>query len=195
MNQPETRPSLIVKLQGQRNELAWTQFVTDYEPFLRRLIQRQGVPERHLADVTQQVLAAIARSVSGWQDDGNPASFRRWAARVARNVVIKFMTRERRQIGGQGGTELIDLLNQVPDEASDQQQDSRYEHELIVWAAEQVREEFRASSWQAFWATLIEGRDVADVAAELNVTPGSIYMARSRIMAKIQSKVAEVLGD
>jgi RNA polymerase sigma-70 factor (ECF subfamily) len=195
MNQPETHASLIVKLQGARNERAWTEFVAVYESFLRRLVQRQGVPDRHLADVTQQVLAAIAHSVSRWQDDGNPASFRRWASRVARNVVVKFMTRQRREIGGQGGTDLIELLNQVPDEAMNEQLNRRYEHELIVWAAEQVRHEFRATSWQAFWATLVEGRSVADVAAELNITPGSIYMARSRIMAKIQSKIAEVLDD
>ena len=194
MNQPETRPSLIVKLQGQRNELAWAEFVAVYESFLRRLIQRQGVPERHVADVTQQVLAAIAHSVSQWQDDGNPGSFRRWASRVARHVVIKFMTRERRQIGGQGGTELVELLHQVPDD-TDEKQNQRYEHELIIWAAEQVRAEFRPTSWQAFWATLVEGRPVAEVAGELKVSAGSIYMSRSRIMARIQAKIVDVLDD
>jgi RNA polymerase sigma-70 factor (ECF subfamily) len=194
MDQPETHQSLIVKLQGQRNEQAWAEFVTAYEPFLRRLVQRQAVPERHVADVTQQVLAAIAHSVSQWRDDGSPASFRRWTSRVARNVVIKFMTRERRQVGGQGGTELVDLLLQVPD-SFDQQQNRCYEHELIVWAADQVRDEFRPSSWQAFWATLVEGRSVAEVAAELNMTAGGIYMSRSRIMAKLRAKIAEVLDE
>jgi RNA polymerase sigma-70 factor (ECF subfamily) len=195
MDQPETRASLIVKLQGQRNERAWAEFVAAYEPFLHRLIQRQGVPERHVADATQQVLAAIAHSVSQWQDDGSPASFRRWAGRVARNVVIKFMTRERRQIGGQGGSDMIEQLNQVPDEALGNEENRRYEHELIVWAAEQVQDEFRPTSWRAFWATLVEGRSVADVARELKLTPGGVYMARSRIMAKIQFKIRDVLAD
>ena len=194
MNQPETRASLIARLQGQRNEPAWAEFVSAYEPFLRRLVQRQGVPERHVADVTQQILAAIAHSVSQWQDDGSPASFRRWTSRVARNVVIKFMARERRQVGGKGGTELIEQLNQVADEA-DPRQDRLYQHELIVWAAEQVRSEFRPSSWQAFWQTLVDGRPVGEVAAELQVSPGSIYMSRGRIMAKIRAKIAEVLDE
>jgi RNA polymerase sigma-70 factor (ECF subfamily) len=194
MRQPETRPSLIVRIQGQRNEQAWTEFVSAYEPFLRTLITRQGVPERHVPDVAQQVLAAIARSVENWRDDGNPASFRRWVSRVARNVVIKFMTRERRQIGGQGGTELLKLLDNVP-EPQDQDAAQAYEYELILWTAEKVRGEFRETSWKAFWATLIEGRPVADVAAELGVSPGSIYMSRSRIMARIQANVREVLAE
>ena len=193
MRQPETRPSLIVRLKGERNQLAWTEFVSAYEPFLRRLIQRRGVPERHVPDVTQQVLVAVSRSVDGWRDDGDPASFRRWLNRVARNVVLKFMSRERRQIDGRGGTDLQELLDRVPDARDEQAR--KYDYELVVWAAEQVRGEFRETSWKAFWATLVDGRPVADVAAELGVTPGSIYMSRSRIMARIRAQVREVVDE
>ena len=182
-----------MRLQGERNELAWTEFVSAYGPFLQGLIQRQGVPERHVPDVEQQVLAAITRSVHGWRDDGDPASFRRWLNRVARNVVLKFMARERRQIGGPGGTEWLESLAHVPDAAAEERE-TEYEYELVVWAAEQVRGEFRETSWKAFWATLIEGRDVAEVAAELGLSPGSVYMSRSRLMARIRSKVREVMG-
>jgi RNA polymerase sigma-70 factor (ECF subfamily) len=194
MRAPETRPSLIVSIRGPRNERAWTEFVSAYEPLLLRLIARQSVPPRHVADVSQQVLLTIARSVEQWQDDGDPASFRRWLSRVARNVVLKFMTRERRQTGGQGGTELVDLLNQVP-EITDAAQHERYDFELILWAAEQVRGEFRESSWRAFQATVIDGRDVAEVSQELGVSPGSIYMSRSRIMARIKARVREAEGE
>lgn len=191
MRQPETRPSLIVRIAGQQNELAWTEFVLAYEPFLRQLVERQGVPPRHVPDVTQQVLWAITRSVEGFRDDGSPASFRRWVSRVARNAALKFMSRQRRQIGGEGGTDLLRLLEQAPDPALDPP-GQEYDYELIRWAAEQVRGEFRETSWQAFWATLVEGRSVADVAAQLGLTPGSIYMSRSRIMARIRAKVREV---
>lgn len=194
MRPPETRLSLIAQLQGPRNEPAWREFVSGYEPFLQRLVARQGVPPRHVPDVTQQVLAAIVRSIDHWQDDGDPASFRRWVGRVSRNVVIKFMTRERRQATAEGGTELLEFLNQVTDSPSEEQC-RRYDFELIQWAADQVRGEFRETSWQAFQATLIEGRDVADVARELNVSPGSIYMSRSRIMARIRAKIAEATGE
>lgn len=193
MQQPETNPSLIVRLKSTRNELAWTEFVSVYEPFLRCLIQRRGVADRHVPDVTQQVLIAIARSVDGWRDDGDPASFRRWLSRVSRNVVLKFMSRERRHFGGQGGTDLQELLDRVPDVRDEQA--GNYEYELVVWAAEQVRGEFRETSWKAFWATLIDVRPVADVAAELGVTRGSIYMSRSRIMARIRVKVREVIDE
>lgn len=194
MEHPQTRHSLIAHLKGDDNERAWVEFVTLYEPFLQHLARRLGVPERHVADVVQQVLLAIAKSVDGWSDDGETASFRRWLAAVARNVVIKFMRKERRQAGGRGGTELVELLEQFPAEP-DRQDVERYEHELIVWAAEQVRHEFIDTSWAAFWATVIDGQSVADVSKELGISRGSIYMSRSRIVARIRKKVNEVLDE
>ena len=160
-----------------------------------RLVRKQGTPDRHVADVSQQLLIAIAKSVDGWKPDGKVASFRRWLGRVARNVVIKFMVRERKQVTGQGGSDFLTLAEEMPDASIDAEQARRYEHELILWAAELVRGEFRASSWRAFWATQIEGRSVADVAEELGDTTGSIYMSRSRIFARIRSHIEEVLDD
>jgi RNA polymerase sigma-70 factor (ECF subfamily) len=190
MRYPETRPSLIVRLQGQRNEPAWEEFVRAYEPFLNSVVARRGVPVRHIPDVTQQILSAIARSVEQWKDDGQPASFRRWLTRVARNIVIRYMAKERRSPGGQGGSEWLDRLQDVPAEA-DPHQVLQYDYELILWAAEQVRSEFRSTSWTAFWETLVNGRTVEDVSIRLGVSPGSIYMSRSRIMARIRAKVRE----
>ena len=195
MRPPETRHSLIVRLKDQRNDLAWTEFVRAYEPFLTRLVQKQGTPDRHVADVSQQLLIAIAKSVDGWKPDGKVASFRRWLGRVARNVVIKFMVRERKQVTGQGGSDFLTLTEEIPDSSIDAEQARRYEQELIFWAAELVRGEFRETSWRAFWETQVEGRSIAEVSAELGVTKGSIHMSRSRIFARIRSHIEEVLDE
>ena len=191
MSPLETRKSLIVRLKNEQNEFAWREFVCSYEGFLIQLARRQGVPERHIPDVTQQILLVIAKSIDGWKDDGNAASFRRWLSTVSRNVVIRFMSRERKQAGGIGGSDLVAQLQNVEDKP-DERHVQQYQHELIVWAAEQVRHEFLETSWRAFWATVIDERLVDDVAEELGVSPGSIYMSRSRIMARIKKKVAEV---
>jgi RNA polymerase sigma-70 factor, ECF subfamily len=195
MRQPETRASLIVRLKDRRNEPAWNEFVSAYEPFLRHLVRRHAASEADVSDVTQQIMIAVARSVEGWTDDGRPASFRRWLNRVARNAAIKFMARERRQAKGKGGTSFLEQLERVQDAGDDERRARQYEHELIVWAAEQVKGEFRESSWRSFWATQIEGRSVAETAAELSLSPGAIYMSRSRILARIRAKIEEVSDE
>jgi RNA polymerase sigma-70 factor, ECF subfamily len=170
MLDPKTRPSLIIRLADRADQSAWWSFVETYEPFLNHLVSRQGVPPAHVADVTQQVLIAIAKGVARWRDDGQEASFRRWVCHVARNVVINHQ-------------------EQPFDPAAEQ----KYEYELIVWAAERVRAEFAASSWQAFWDTMIQQRSVTEVAKELGISPGSIYMSRSRIIKRLREIIAEVM--
>jgi len=195
MRPPETRHSLIVRLKDPRNDLAWTEFVCAYEPFLTRLVRKQGTPDRHVADVTQQLLIAIAKSVDGWKADGKSASFRRWLGCVARNVVIKFMVRERKQITGQGGSDFLAALEKTIDSSVDADLLRQYEQELILWAAERVRSEFRESSWRAFWETEVAGRSIAEVSKDLGVSVGSIYMSRSRIFARIRAIIEEVLDE
>lgn len=195
MRPPKTRHSLIVRLQDQRNDPAWSEFVRAYEPFLLQLVRKQGTPAQHAADVTQQLLIAIATSVNRWQPDGKEASFRRWLGRVARNVVIKFMTRERKHVRGKGGSDFLTLLEETADSSIDAAQRRQYDEELILWAAESVRVDFRENSWRAFWETHIEGRSVSEVADELGVSPGGIYMSRSRVFARIQSRIEELLAD
>ncbi len=191
---PLTRSSLILQLQCERDEQAWQEFIEVYESFLTRLVIRRGVPLTHVPDVTNQVLATIARSITTWKSDHRDASFRRWVSRVARNVVIKYMSRERRQTIAVGGTDALEMLANCPAEP-DSLLAKQYEHELIVWAAEQVQNEFIPTSWQAFWQTMIESRPVAEVALSLSISPGSIYMSRGRIMKRIRDKVNEVLDQ
>ena len=195
MRPPDTRHSLIVRLKDSRNDLAWTEFVCAYEPFLTRLVCKQGTPDRHVADVTQQLFIAIAKSVDGWKSDGKTASFRRWLGCVARNVVIKFMVRERKQITGQGGSDFLTALEATVDPSTDAELIRQYEQELTLWAAERVRSEFRESSWRAFWETEVVGRPIAEVSAELGVSAGSVYMSRSRIFARSRVVIEEVLDE
>lgn len=189
---PPTRSSLILHLQNARNDAAWREFVMVYESFLVRLITRRGVPTAHVSDVANQVLSAIARSIDQWKDDQQDASFRRWLSRVARNVVMRYMSNERRHVSAIGGTDAFESLAQIA-EPHDDAIARQYEHELIIWAAEQVKGEFIETSWKAFWMTMIEGLTVAEVAETLAVSPGSIYMSRGRILKRIRDKVNGVM--
>ena len=91
MAHPDTRHSLIIRLRNEQDEPAWRDFVTAYEPFLMRLVARQGVPEHHVPDVTQQILIAIGRSVGNWKPDNRPESFRRWLKTPLRQPQVVFL--------------------------------------------------------------------------------------------------------
>jgi len=55
-----------------------------------------------------------------------------------------------------------------------------------------VRGSFREATWQAFWRTAVEGRSPQEVAAELGLSPGAVYIARSRVLARLREQVRQV---
>ena len=66
---------------------------------------------------------------------------------------------------------------------------------MFQWAAEEVRGEFTPSTWQAFWQTAIEDRPPGDVAAELGLSVGAIYVARSRVLSRLRQRIKQLSDD
>jgi RNA polymerase sigma-70 factor (ECF subfamily) len=58
-----------------------------------------------------------------------------------------------------------------------------------------VKSEFAPATWQAFWQTAVEDRAPAVVAAELGLSVGSVYVARSRVLARIKRRVERMSND
>ena len=193
---PRTRPSLLLRLRGERDERAWAEFLILYEPLILRLMRRRGLQESDARDTTQQVLLRISGAIERYQPDGAEASFRRWLFRVARNVVVTFLTRKSKQPESLDEQHLAELCEStLPSSSESDLFDQEYQQQVLAWATEQVRREFRDTTWRAFVETNINGRPIAEVAAELNLSPGSVYVARSRIIARLRTKVEEFEAD
>jgi RNA polymerase sigma-70 factor (ECF subfamily) len=54
---------------------------------------------------------------------------------------------------------------------------------------ERIKAEFQTNTWQAFWLTAVEGIAAADVAQQLRMSPGAIYVAKSRVLARLKDEV------
>ena len=193
---PHTRPSLLLRLQGQRDERAWTEFLALYEPLVLRLMRRRGLQDCDARDMTQQVLLRIVAAIERYRPDGAAASFRRWLFRVARNVVITFLMQQSGQPQRFDNRQLAEILDlKGADSAESNLFDREYRQQVLAWATEQVRREFRDTTWTAFVETNIHGRPIVEVAIELGITPGSVYVARSRVIARLRAKVEEFETD
>lgn len=197
MMQPETRPSLMLRLRDPLDQQAWVQFVSIYEPLILRLMRQRGMQDADARDVTQQVILAVNQAVDSWHPDGREASFRRWLFAIARNLALKFIQRTATARGpgrrGVGGTDMVDLLNNLPapDHRTVTEFDEEYRTEIFHWAAERVRSEFRESTWEAFWRTCVLNEPIAAVADRLGMTTGNVYVARTRVIARMRQKVEE----
>ncbi len=189
---PQTRPSLLLRLRGERDDEAWAQFLKLYEPLVMRLMRKRGLQDNDARDTTQQVLLRISGAIERYEPDGAAGSFRRWLYRVARNVVVTFLTRQSRQprlLDDRQLTETLDAA--LPRSTESDLFDDEYQRQVLAWAMEQVRHEFRDATWLAFVETSVNGRAIPEVARELGLSAGSVYVARSRIIARLRAQAAE----
>jgi RNA polymerase sigma-70 factor (ECF subfamily) len=191
---PDTRRSLIVKLRDPADTIAWREFVAIYGPLIYRLARRNGLQDADAHDLGQEVFRAVAGAVDRW--DPARGSFRGWLSRIARNLLINFVTRRQFQPRGSGATSIQELLEAQPavDPSATALFEADYRIQVFHWAAEEVRGQVAPTTWQAFWLTAVEGRPPDEVAIELCLSVGSVYVARSRVLARLRRRI-ERLGD
>jgi RNA polymerase sigma-70 factor (ECF subfamily) len=192
---PDTRASLIVRLQDRADQEAWREFVEVYRPVVYRLACRKGLQPADAEDLAQQVLVAVAAAVHRWQPDPARGRFRTWLHRIAQNLIVNALTRRAPdRASGAGAADVLLAAEAAPDGPDSELLRTESRREVFQWAARQVRPEFQPATWLAFWHTAVEGRAVADVARLLGRKPGAVYAARGRVMRRLKEKILEWEG-
>lgn len=187
---PETRNSLLLRIQDPSDRDAWTEFAKIYAPVAYRMARLHGLQDADAQDLAQRMMISVSHAIDGWETDPDRARFRTWLSRVIRNAIIDQL-RSRRPDAATGGSTLIDKLARLPSDEFDEQFDRQSRREIFRRAARSIRCEFEPSTWNAFWLTTVDGLSPVDAARQLTKSVGSIYTARSRVMARLRQKVRE----
>lgn len=189
---PETRESLLLRVQDLQDEEAWCQFVTIYRPVVYRLARQQGCQHEDADDLAQQVVLSVRRAIGTWKADPSQGRFCSWLATVARNAIVNALMR-RPPDAAVGGTSAMELLEEQPEPQQEHRTEEdlqwEYRRSLFRWAARRIRGDFRDGTWDAFWLTAVEGMGVEKAAAALEKSTGAIYAARSRVMRRLREEI------
>jgi RNA polymerase sigma factor (sigma-70 family) len=186
----------MLRLRDRDDEAAWAEFAEIYGPLIYRFALQKGLQDADSRDLCQNVFLAVMSAIERW--DPNPAKgrFRAWLFRIVRNILVDFFAAKRRQPQGSGRTSVQVMLNALPDGGWEDQAQftEEYRRRAFHWAAEKVKSEFTEITWQAFWSTGVENRPIAEVAENLGISSGAVYVARSRVLARLRQRVEVLLS-
>jgi RNA polymerase sigma-70 factor (ECF subfamily) len=193
---PLTRVTLLARIRDGQDVVAWREFVQLYGPVVYRFARNRGLQDADAADLMQDVLRSVARNAHRMEYDPKKGTFRGWLYTVTRNKIYNFLSSQRNRPRGSGDSDAQERLEAAPareEDGPDVEWEKEYQRRLTARAMERVRDEFQPATWDAFWQTAVEGIAAADVGAGLKMSPGAVYVAKSRVLARLRDEVRKLM--
>jgi len=194
--EPETRASLLLRLRDLNDATAWSQFVRLYLPMVYHYLRRRGMQDADAADVGQEVLKSVAAAMPGFHYDAARGNFRGWLLTVVRSRTSDWLRQKSRRELVAGDSAIAgQRQQQEADEAIEEERrqwEADYQHALFECAAARVQPQVNATTWEAFWQTTVAGQPAAEVAEATGLTTGAVYVARSRVTARLRQEIQQI---
>ena len=189
-------PGLQERLRRQPAGCAgWGRLVDLYTSWLQGWLSRLArLPEEgpEAEEVLRDVFLAVCGRHPGFETNGEAAPFR---SRLRQALVHCLREHHERQRRGGGSGEPSAMLARLQDPHSDLTRVWDQEHQAHIIGELLRRGErcFPACSWQAFRRTALDGESASQVAAEMQVSPAAVLLARARVLAWLRREGGDLL--
>lgn len=185
--------SLTLLERAKRNdEQAWEQIVELYGPLVYRLCRVSRIQASDGRDIVQDVFRSVFNNIERFRHDRPGDSFRAWLLTIAKNKIRDYFRARDRHIQAVGGTDMQIHLQELPTidwDASTDDYNFDSGSNVLHRAIKLIRDDFEDGTWQAFWMSTIEGRQVVDVAQLLGVSKWAVYQAKSRVLRRMRAEL------
>ena len=161
-----------------------------YGPVVYGFARKRGLQDADAADLMQEVMRSVSSSIGQLEYDRKRGSFGGWLFTITRNKVFNFLSARRIRPQGSGDSATNQMLNSHPDasDASDEWE-REYQRRLTALAMERIKREFQENTWRAFWLTAVEGIAAPEAARQVGLSTGAVYVAKSRVLARLNDEV------
>jgi RNA polymerase sigma-70 factor (ECF subfamily) len=178
----------------QQDTEAWQRLDYLFRPVVLNWCLRAKLSEADAQDVCQEVFRAVVKHLNHFQRRKPGDSFRCWLWRITQNKICDHWRKTNPCPKGKGGTTFHEQLENIPDAAPPaiSEEESRL---LFQRALQLLQGEFGERTWQAFYQVVVEGRPVAEVARELGVKRGTVYVAKSRVLQRLREEFSDILEE
>lgn len=180
-------------LERARNgeETAFERIYSLYALLVFHWCRKAGIDEADSCQVSQEVFLSVHQGLKGFKREKPGDSFQAWLRTITRTRIADYyrQTSDVRARGGDG-TWLGELAN-----PSSESTDEIHQETLLLYerALHLIESEFSTQDCTAFKLFVIEGLTGNEIAEQLKMSPNSVYIAKSRILARLRSEFKDVM--
>lgn len=195
----ESTSTSLLKRVVKGDQEAWERFVAVYGGFIYARCRRAGVAPQDAADLVQDVLKRVSKSIANLRRDQPGQGLRQWLLTITRNVIVDHFRKSASEREALGLKVFPGFLDEFPSPADDDDDESatwsRMPESVLVLrrTLDSVKLHYEHKTWQAFWLTIVEGRETADVAEDLCLAPGTIRQAKHKILKRLREELSGLL--
>ncbi len=192
---PVTRPTLLERIRDKHDNEAWQTFVDIYGPLIYSHARRQGLQDADAAEVTQEVLLRVSRSIQQFEYDKARGRFRDWLGTVTHNRIRSLLLKNAGAVRAAGDTDATEALHAVASVEHDTEWTAEFNRHLLQAALLRCRPHFEEQVWRAFELVWLEDRPAAEVARSLGQKINWVYLAKSRVLKRLEQEVQVLAED
>jgi RNA polymerase sigma-70 factor, ECF subfamily len=168
---------------------AWEKLTAVYTPLVYQWCRHAGLQVSDAADVAQEVFRSVVVGLDGFRKERPEDTFRGWLWTITRNKIRDHFRDHAGRPDAQGGTDAQLRLQQLPDAAPSDPDDTtgeRLHSKLACHAVSLMQTDFEEVTWRAFWLTAVELQQPQAVAAQLDMSVTAVYKAKSRVLRRLR---------
>ncbi len=191
-----TSATLLERLRDPRDADAWSRLVDLYTPLIRGWAERLNVRGTDADDLVQEVMTVVVRRFPEFVHPERPGAFRGWLRAIAANCARTMWKSRKVYPTAPGGSDFGSYLARLEDPTDDFAQAWEREHDLHVTRKllDRIKPDFEARTWELFGRFVLDGLSAEEVATETGTTANAVYIAKSRVLARLREEAGGLLG-
>jgi RNA polymerase sigma-70 factor (ECF subfamily) len=194
--QPSPTSATLIEKVKQADPQSWERLMELCRPLVLWWCRGQLPRREDVEDVVQEVFSTVFRRIPEFTKGQQPGGFRAWLKSITRFKLSEQRKRAGNRPVAAGGSEAQERFAEVPDPQADGSSADEGPPErriLLDSAMKLVRADFAPATWEAAMRTAVGGQPAAEVAAALGISPGAVYTAKSRVLARLRQELAPLL--
>jgi len=198
---PQTRKTLIEKLDNWSDWSSWDEFYRTYSGFVFHVARKSGLSDDEASDVVQETFIGVAKNLQKKKFDTSQGSFKSFLLNQARWRILDQFRRKKKQRDREANihfdedernTAPIDRCADPRGVALEELWDREWREQIMEIALRRVRSLVSPRQFQIFSCYVLNSWSVERLKDELGVNAAQVYLAKHRVGRLLRKEAARL---